>query len=434
VINPLGSTHYLGFVQQITVATDPSQGLTPLFTLKGGAPFWAPVPQIDPSVANGNTNVPYYNGKTATRQSGELTYAFNVQRQLGSGTVLEVGYLATLASDVQSSLLAYDQIDYRKLPANLNPFTPAGRTLLTSQITSPAAAAAGITAPFSQFTKVFGSGATVGQALRPYPQYALIDTISGGGDRLGHSTYHSLMLKVSRRYSAGLTLQASYVLSKALTDSDNYSSSPTSMDAYNLRLEKSIAGYDQTHNVKVTYVYDLPFGKGKKYLGGGGVGSALLGGWRVAGIHNYVSGTPISLATTVSFPVFNGTNRATVPAYDGWRGAIKGSRFDPNADSFFQPVSFFGAQPTTGFGNETRFNPKLRNWPGFNENFSLARSINLHGEQKRLDFRWETFNLLNRTAFGALGGGATLQNPNFGLWRSQANTQRRMQVSLKLYF
>jgi hypothetical protein len=160
----------------------------------------------------------------------------------------------------------------------------------------------------------------------------------------------------------------------------------------------------------------------------------VLGGWRVAGIQQYVSGTPISVGTTVSFPMFNGTNRATVPTYDGWRAPIKGSRFDPNVDSFLQPVSYFGAQPTTQFGNETRFNPKLRSWPGFNENFSLARSIRLQGEQKRLDFRWETFNLLNRTAFGGLGGATTLQNNNWGLYRTQANTQRRMQVSLKLYW
>ena len=101
-------------------------------------------------------------------------------------------------------------------------------------------------------------------------------------------------------------------------------------------------------------------------------------------------------------------------------------------NSFFQPVSHFGTQPTTQFGNETRFNPKLRSWPGFKENFSLARSITLH-EQKRLDFRWETFNLLNRTQFEPLSGGATLQNNNWGLWRAQANSQRRVQVSLKLY-
>src|SRR5262249_34583144 len=54
---------------------------------ENGAPYWAPVPQIDPSVSNGNSNVPYYNGKTATRGSGELTYAFNIQRQIGTGMV-----------------------------------------------------------------------------------------------------------------------------------------------------------------------------------------------------------------------------------------------------------------------------------------------------------------------------------------------------------
>jgi hypothetical protein len=161
-------------------------------------------------------------------------------------------------------------------------------------------------------------------------------------------------VKFTRRYSAGLTVQASYVLSKALTDSDSYSSTPTSMDAYNLRLEKSIAGFDQTHQVKLTYVYDLPFGKGKRYLASRGVASALLGGWRVAGIQQYVSGTPVSVVTTVSFPIFNGVNRATVPGYDNWRATTKSGSFDPNIDGFLQPASFFGAQPTTAFGNETR--------------------------------------------------------------------------------
>jgi Carboxypeptidase regulatory-like domain len=434
VINPLGSTHYLGFVQQIT-ASDTSQGLSPLFTLAGGAPYWAPVPTIDPSVSNGNSNVPYYNGHTATRGSGELTYALNIQRRIGSNMVAEVGYLGTLASDIQSSLLALDGIAYRSLPANLNPFTAAGRTLLNSQITSAAAVAAGITPPFAAFTKVFGSGATVAQSLRPYPQYGRVDTISGGGDRLGHSTYHSMEVKLQKRYSAGLTVQASYVLSKLLTDSDGYSSTPTAMDAvYNLRLEKSIGAYDQTHNVKLYYVYELPFGKGKKFLGTKGVASAVLGGWRLAGIQRYASGTPISVGTTVSFPIFGGTNRATVPTYDGWRAPISGSSFDPNKDSFLQPVSFFGTQPTTQFGNETRYNPKQRYLPSYNEDISLARSINLKGEQKRLDFRCDAFNPLNRTIFGPLSGATTLQNNNWGLWRTQSNTQRRMQVSLKLYW
>jgi len=135
----------------------------------------------------------------------------------------------------------------------------------------------------------------------------------------------------------------------------------------------------------------------------------------------------------VSFPIFNGGNRPTVTTYDGWRGAIAGSKFDPAVDKFLQPASFFGAQPTDRLGNMTRYSPKLRNWPGYNESVSFAKGIKFT-ESKRLDIRWEAFNLLNRTTFSALSGGTSLQNANFGLWRTQGNSARRMQVAAKLYW
>jgi hypothetical protein len=422
------SSHNLGIVQRITV-TDQSQGLNPLWVLQNGAPAWAQVPDIDPSVGNGS-NVPYYNGKAASTPSDELTYAFNVERQLTGNSVLEVGYLGTLAAHIQSTLLAYNEIYYPNLSAALNPFTAAGRTLLNSQVGSVAANAAGITPPWSGFNALWGTGATVAQSLRPFPQYSTVDTINGQGDRIGHSTYHSMQVKFSHRYSSGLTVQASYVLSKLITDADSQGSGPE--DQYDRALEKSIASYDQTHVVKLNYVYELPFGKGKKFLAGKSAASAILGGWRFAGIQNYQSGTPIALGTTVSFPIFNGTNRPTVSSYNGWAGNYTGT-FDPGADSFFQPASFFGTQPTTSLGNATRYNPKIRYFPSYNETVSLARSITLK-EQKHLDIRWETFNLLNRTQFGPLSSATTLQNANFGNWRSQSNSGRRMQVSMKFYW
>jgi hypothetical protein len=140
----------------------------------------------------------------------------------------------------------------------------------------------------------------------------------------------------------------------------------------------------------------------------------------------------MGLGTTVSFPIFNGGNRPTVSTYDGW-GSTYSGKFDPAVDSFFQPASFFGTQPTTSLGTLTRYNPKLRYFPGFNESASLNRTIRL-SEAKHLDIRWESFNYLNRTQFGPLSGGTTLQNANFGLWRSQSNSARRMQFSVKLYW
>ncbi|MGA2267983.1 MAG: carboxypeptidase regulatory-like domain-containing protein [Bryobacteraceae bacterium] len=422
------SSHNLGIVQRITVS-DQSQGLNPLWVLQNGAPAWSQVPNIDPSVGNGS-NVPYYNGKTASTPSDELTYAFNIERQLTANSVLEVGYVGTLAAKIQSNILAFNQLNVAKLPASLNPFTASGRTLLNSLVGQTAANAAGITAPWSGFNTLWGTGATVAQSLRPFPQYSAVDTVNGQGDKIGHSTYHAMQVKFSHRYSAGLTVQASYVLSKILTDSDAGGSEP--VDHYNRRLDKSIASFDQTHVVKINYVYELPFGKGKRFLSGKSVGSAILGGWRFAGIHGYSSGTPMGLTTTVSFPIFNGGNRPTVSTYDGWAGSYTG-KFDPGANSFFQPASWFGTQPTTQMGNATRYNPKLRYFPGFNESVSLARSIKVR-EQMHVDLRAEAFNLLNRTQFGALSGGTSLQNANFGLWRTQSNSARRMQVSLKLYW
>ena len=423
------SSHNLGIVQRITVS-DQSQGLNPLWVLQNGAPAWAQVPDIDPSVGNGS-NVPYYNGKAASTPSDEITFAFNIERQMTANSVLEVGYVGTMAAHIQGNILAFNQLNVAKLPANLNPFTASGRTLLNSLVGGAAANAAGITPPWPGFNALWGTGATVGQSLRPYPQYSTVDTINGQGDKIGHSTYHAMQVKFSHRYSGGLTVQASYVLSKILTDADSETSGMPE-DQYDRALEKSIASYDQTHVVKLNYVYELPFGKGRHFLASKSVASAIFGGWRFAGIQGYSSGTPIALATTVSFPMFNGGNRPTITTYDGWAGSYTG-KFDPGADSFFQPASWFGTQSTTALGNATRYNPKLRYFPNFNESISLARSIKVK-EQTHLDFRWEAFNFLNRTQFGALSSGTSLQNANFGLWRTQSNTPRRMQVSLKFYW
>lgn len=205
------------------------------------------------------------------------------------------------------------------------------------------------------------------------------------------------------------------------------------MDHYNRQLDYSIGQFDQTHNFKLSYVYEVPFGKGRKFLNQGGVVDAVVGGWRIGMVHLYASGLPLGLGTTVGFPMFNGGNRPTISTYEGWRRPIQGSEFDPSVDRFVQPASFFGVQPTDRFGNMTRYNPRFRELPILNENMSLAKSFRLT-ERFRLDFRAEAFNLLNRQRWGAAGGALTIQNENLGLWNNQVNDPRRMQLALKLYF
>jgi len=250
--------------------------------------------------------------------------------------------------------------------------------------------------------------------------YGSIDSALGGGDRAGHSTYHSMMIKYNKRMGSGLTVQASYKLSKML---DNAGSNG---DQYNRNLLKSISGSDQTHVVQITYSYELPFGKGKALLNHGPAG-AILGGWRVAGIHSYVSGTPMSLGGAQSFSMLGEySNQLQITTYDNWGLPIKGSKFDPYVDLYLD-ASKFPTQNFTSFGNMTRYNPRMRSMPSYNENINVGRTFNLN-ERTHLEFRLEGFNVLNRVRFGAGAGGTTVGGAQFGQWRSQANSARQMQL------
>jgi len=252
--------------------------------------------------------------------------------------------------------------------------------------------------------------------------YGSIDSNLGGGGRVGHSTYHAMIIKYNKRAGHGLVVQGSYKLSKWLGDAD---AGPG--DMYNLRLLKSIIGADQTHVVQATYSYSLPFGKGRAFLHNGGVPAAILGGWRLAGIHSYASGTPLSIGGAASFSMLGEyTNQAQITTYDGWRAPIKGAKFDPNVDSFLN-ASVFPTQNSNTFGNATRYNPKMRYLPNYNENINVARTFSIK-EKARLEFRAEAFNLLNRVVFGATGGGTTIAAANFGKWQTQSNSPRRMQL------
>jgi hypothetical protein len=127
--------------------------------------------------------------------------------------------------------------------------------------------------------------------------------------------------------------------------------------------------------------------------------------------------------------IFNGATRPTITSYDNWRAPLRGDHFDPAVDRFLNR-SAFPVQPTA-FGNVTRLNPKVRQFPSFNENINVGKSFSL-SERRRIDFRWEAFNLFNRVRFGT--GATSLDSTSFGVVLNQANDARQMQVALKLYW
>jgi len=428
VTTTTGSTHQKGFTQTVGFGTVAS-GVSPTFLFKDGVPSYPVPPFVDPTFQNGS-DMPWWQGREVSRLPEQLTWNLSIQRQLSNSMVLDIGYNALIGTHLQAGLVNINQVPYSAL-------SQYGATILNSAVDSPAAIAAGIRQPWVGFADFYRNvrktTPTVAQALRPYPQYTTINTWDGNGDHSGHSSYHAAVFKLDKRFARGLTFTTSYVFSKIITDADTYwiTDNPRAADQYNRSLEKSIGSYDVTHNLKFSGVFDLPFGKGRKWANKG-IANWVIGGWRLSGIALYSSGRPVGLSTGVSSPLFAGRGVPVVATDDNWGGTWKGSSFDPNVDRFFQPASFFPTQPSVGIGNATRLNPKMREFPNYNENVSLAKVFSLHGERTNLELRGEGFNVLNRVRFGV--GNTNVTSPNFGLVTGTANGPRRFQVGAKLRF
>ena len=255
-----GSGHFAGFIGQYQF-DNTSQGVTPTFKLDQGLPPYKLPPSIDPAFSNGNT-VDWWQGQDATRAPENLYWTFNMQRQIAA----------------QHGARGRLQRDRRHAPAVRHPelqpgahgrFTTSlvsqfGATqalnILRANITSPRPSAAGIQLPYPSFQPA----ARVAQALRPFPQYPTISTGPQNGDKSGHSSYHALADQGRPPLLAGThvpvelcALEADHGLRHLLRQLRH-----GRQDQYNRRLEKSIGQFDQTHRLKFSTLYDLPFGKG----------------------------------------------------------------------------------------------------------------------------------------------------------------------------
>jgi hypothetical protein len=423
------SSHYSGFIGQYAFSST-NTGITPAFYWDQGLPSYPLPPQINPSFAN-NGNVDYWQGNNATRSPENDNWTFSIQRELSSNTVLEADYNGVVGDHLQSGIVNVNQVPMSTVNSLINQYgATQAINLLNSSITSAAAVAAGIPIPYPNFTNsTIQHSQSVAQALRPFPQYLTVDTSQSGGDKSGHSSYNAMVLKLNRRYSGGLTMQWSYTFSKLLTDSDTYyANAGFAEDQGNRRLEKSIGAYDQTHSFRVSTLYELPFGKGRRWLTQGRFVNETLGGWRLSAIQVYASGFPIGVTRNAPLPIFNGVNRPYITSYN-WESTWSGN-FDPAIDHYLNAAAF-PAQPTYLLGNATRFNPLVRGFAPLNENLSLGKSFTIT-ERFRLDFRAEAFNLLNRVIFS--NPNTNLNSSSFGLVTGQANSGRQMQLALKLYW
>ncbi len=287
---------------------------------------------------------------------------------------------------------------------------------------------------FGKITTGPVSSATVprNQLLRPYPQFS---GVTIGNMSYGASTYHAMQMKVERRFSQGFSFLFSYTFSKLMDDvgatTTGFPGEPFAgdniQDFNNRRNERSVASYDAPHWAAINSVWELPFGKGKKYLAGRGVLQAALGNWQINGIATFRSGVPLSLAMA-SNTLFNfgGPQR---PNWTGQSGELPGS-ISSRVNKFFDP-NVYTAPATYTFGNTPRFIAALRGPGSNNLDFSLFKNIPLY-ERWMLQFRAEWFNVANHPEFGlpstAIGASTA------GVISNQANSPRDVQLALKLTF
>jgi hypothetical protein len=277
------------------------------------------------------------------------------------------------------------------------------------------------------------------QARRPNQSFSAI-TVTFPHAR---SNYHALQARLERKFRNGLSVLNSFVWSKAIDtagqalEAQNGSggrSSPQSF--YNLSAERAASDFDQPFNNTTAVLWELPFGKGRRYLSAmNPVAEAILGGWQTSVINTFWSGQPINLSYTpaAAFQV-----SLTLP---DWRGGISyrpnviGPVMTPegqrNQDNWLNINNVvIPTDPSQPFGNAGR---NVARRPGLAQmDFGLQKTFALPRESTNLSFRMEAFNLFNRTNFRNPGVNRSTA-ATFGVIR-ETFPARQIQFALRLAF
>ena len=387
-------------------------GVTPVATLSNPFPNGVvPPPGHNPSFQQ----VLY--GQSVSSPVVDQPYAyvqqwnFNVQREV-FGTAIEIAYAGSKGTHLLASGQQMNQLPDRYMSLG---------SKLQQQAPNP-------------FYGIISSGTlstpTVpqGQLLLPYPQYTSVSVIAAA-DR--DSIYHSMQLKMEKRFRAGGTILAAYTVSKTISNTDTLTgwldSTGTTQDNNNFRLERSLIGTDVPQRLVVSHVLDLPVGKAKTLFGGAsGLAGKLISGWGINGVSTFQSGFPLGLTTNTNLTnSFGGGSRPNVVA-----GCAKspGGAAQARLAQWFN-TACFSSPPAFTFGNESRLDPTLRGHGINNWDFAVFKTTSIT-ERMGLQFRTEFFNLFNRVQFG--NPNVSAGNPSFGVISSQANTPRLIQFALRL--
>jgi hypothetical protein len=349
-------------------------------------------------------------------------YSVDVQRELGAGFALEVGWIGSKSSHMTLGT-AGSGVNINAL--NPNYLTTLGTSALNASVPNPYFGVIN--------TGTVGASSTIPRSflLLPYSAFSEIELDYDDND---HALYNSMVVKVQKRFGAGLTLLSVFTWSRnsdqsfgGVGSSLNGSPDAEPQNPYNLNAEYALANIDTPLHLATSISYELPIGKGKWLLNNANRAEQYaFGGWSINAVSVYSTGFPLQI---------NQDNSNSPYGYDEMRPNATG--VNPNTSGsvesriydYVNPAAFSIA-PQGTFGNVGRtipvYGPGEKNW-----DLSVFKSVTFK-ERFKAQFRCEALNAFNSPMF--YSPNTTVGHGNFGEITGQANFARQLQLALRFTF
>jgi hypothetical protein len=363
------------------------------------------------------------------------------------------------------------QFDYQ------TPYSMGANLTLQYQLTSSMSVQAGYVTSLARHLEVFPGANQVaqilpkslpsGQSLKNFIQFPDFARGSSHAATEGDSAYHGLQIKMEKHFAGGLNFLGAYTWSKVRTDALDLLNNPIGgyrapgVPGFGIQGDYSLAVFDIRNVFHFSGGYELPFGRGKRFLSDlSGVGNRLVGGWDIVWSTTLQGGQPLNIGCNTGATSGTGCAALLVAGQDPQKGLYTNSAgflAMLNAAAFTQPCvistagtptpnSPAGCVPLTGLAALGGGRAQVTG-PGFHRlDFSIFKDIPFT-ERYRLQFRTEIFNIFNHPNFNAPGfggngvvavsGSTDFLNPNFGRIGSTRDAPydpRQIQFALKFYY
>lgn len=410
--------------------TSSPDGISPAFSMDNGYPLPVGVPlynNFNPAVANGGATG--FFGRNSDRAPRVLNTHLSVEHAFPGQVVVGVHYIGSYVHGIITGAgQPLNQLNFGK-------YASYGQTCLASDIAAQQSCPVVVPLPYASFT------GTVEQALRPFPQYGDIENQSSPN---GWSTYTAGQITAKKDFQNGLSFLVGYTLEKQMSNLNNLAGffAAPAQNAYNPNAEKAPAYADIPKQLLFNYTYALPIGRGKKLNVNSHVLDEVVGGWSIAGIHTYQSGTPLSISSNTI--LFSQAAIATAGNYvrpnlvpgQPIRTSVSCSSFNPAggntavADTYLNPAAFVMPGPLQ-FGNAPRAFGSARTCPFYNENVTVYKNFRFT-EKVNFKFGVDFFNIFNRHVWDAPD--TDFQDPSFGKILGLRNNPRSIQFNGRISF